>query len=136
MTLDQFSLPDGGTRLSLRSSGTQVVLEVPTSGLPRVVHWGQDLGELGAADLDALVASGPQRALTGLPSNGVPAALLPSPADGWLWTPGITGHREGADFSPAFTVTGVQVLASDRPEIAHHVQVREETSRRAPSRRP
>ncbi|WP_277051072.1 hypothetical protein, partial [Ruania albidiflava] len=75
---------------------------MPTSGLPRVLHWGQDLGALSAADLDALVASGPQRALTGLPSNGVPAALLPSPADGWLWTPGITGHREGADFSPAF----------------------------------
>ena len=123
MTLDQFSLPDGGTRLSLRSSGAQVVLEVPTSGLPRVLHWGQDLGELTEADLEALVASGPQRALTSLPSNGVPAALLPSPADGWLWTPGITGHREGADFSPAFTTTGVQVLASDRPEIAHHVQV-------------
>ena len=124
MTLDQFSLPDGGSRLSLRSSGAQVVLEVPTSGLPRVLHWGQDLGELTAADLEALVASGPQQALTGLPSDGVPVALLPSPADGWLWTPGITGHRQGSDFSPAFTTTEAQVLATDRPEIAHHLEIR------------
>ncbi len=123
MSLDHFSLPDGGAHLSLRASGAQVVLHVPSAGLPRVLHWGADLGELDEADLAALVASGPQRALTGLPGDGVPLALLPSPADGWLWTPGITGHRDGADFSPAFTGSQVQVLASDRPEIAHHVQV-------------
>src|SRR5699024_12707696 len=56
-----------------RRSSDLVVLEVPTNGLPRVLHWGQDLGELTEADLEALVASGPQRALTSLPSNGVPA---------------------------------------------------------------
>lgn len=123
MTLDQFSLPDGGSRLSLRSSGAQVVLEVPAAGLPRVLHWGADLGALRAGDLDALVASGRQRALTALPGDGVPLALLPSPADGWLWTPGLTGHRDGAHFSPAFTGTEAQVLACERPEIAHHVQV-------------
>ncbi|WP_235912486.1 alpha-galactosidase [Ruania zhangjianzhongii] len=123
MTLDQFATPDGGTRLHLRAGGVAVVLDVPAAGLPRIRHWGTDLGALGEAGLDALVATGHEQQLTDLPGDGVPLALLPSPADGWLWTPGLTGHRGGAHFSPAFTGTQAQVTDPDRPEIAHQLSV-------------
>ena len=43
--------------LHLRASGVSLVLEV-RGGLPAVVHWGHDLGDLGPDDLAALAAVG------------------------------------------------------------------------------
>lgn len=38
----------------LRASGTSVVLDLGGDTLPRILHWGADLGELSDEDLAAL----------------------------------------------------------------------------------
>ncbi|MCC2334857.1 alpha-galactosidase [Cellulomonas wangsupingiae] len=87
--------------LHLRAAGVSLVLDL--TGLPRVLHWGADLGPL---DDDALadlrLAERPPT--TGFPVDGVVApAVLPAQADGWLGTPGLTGSRAGRAWSAAFT---------------------------------
>ncbi|UZN04484.1 alpha-galactosidase [Cellulomonas sp. S1-8] len=86
--------------LHLRAAGVSLVLDL--TGLPRVLHWGADLGELDAAALaDLHLAARPTP--IGFPVDGdVVPSVLPSHADGWLGTPGLTGSRAGRAWSPAF----------------------------------
>ena len=92
--------------LHLRNGGTSVVLDLTTDGLPAIVHWGTDLGDLGTTELDGLaLAAAPQRVSGGI---DIPArlTLLPQDAFGWQGTPGLDGHRAGQSFSSALALTG------------------------------
>ncbi|MGD8167217.1 alpha-galactosidase [Herbiconiux sp. P16] len=104
----------------LRRGGTSVVVDLGDGRLPRVLHWGRDLGELGVADLGQL------RTIT-LPTIGdsavtypQPVPVLPQLAEGWLGRPGVAGNRDGRAFAPLFrdavhTVTSgsVHTVATD-----------------------
>ena len=101
--------------LQLRAAGVGLVLDVSGTGLPRVLHWGRDLGPLDGPGLDALaLARRPQP--IGFPVDGpVPVAVLPEQSAGWLGTPGLAGHRSGTDFSTAFHVLRTELTAGDGP---------------------
>ncbi len=93
-----------GTLTHLRSGGVSVLLDSRGGGLPAVLHWGADLGDLTPAelvDLDAAVAAPVGDSRIDVPTR---ISVLPTPAEGWVGTPGITGNRGGRDFSPTFTV--------------------------------
>jgi alpha-galactosidase len=106
----------------LRAGGTSVVVDARGDGLPRLVHWGADLGDVTAEVLTALAdAQVPQRVSGGLDAPA-PLAVLPEHATGWQGTPGLVGHRDGADFSVHLRVQEVDVAdrrlvtrAADRP---------------------
>lgn len=64
----------GGSRwLSLRRDGVMVVLDVGGPYLPRVVHWGHDLGELSDDEICALPLAREQIAVTGQPIRVFPS---------------------------------------------------------------
>jgi len=89
-----------------------LLLDCTGSRLPRVLHWGADLGELPAATTTALALaaeSGPVPSGLNVP---VVLSVLPEQSAGWLGTPGLTGHREGAHFSTAFEVSSVDVTGN------------------------
>ncbi len=88
----------------LRAAGCSLVLDCQGERLPRVAYWGRDLGELSQPELRQLVHGlTPQ-----LPTNTIdqltPFSLLPEHSAGWLGSPGLSAHRDGADFSTAFTL--------------------------------
>lgn len=92
----------------LSRSGTSVVLDTSTDGLPTILYWGGALGEVSERGLEALAtASVPQRVSGGI---DVPArlSLLPQEAFGWQGTPGFTGHRGGSFMTPAFRVVELE----------------------------
>ncbi|GAA3848474.1 alpha-galactosidase [Streptomyces sedi] len=96
-----------GSYLNFRSAGAALVLDCTGDGLPRVVHWGADLGELTQDTMAAMArAAVPQIAWNNV-DVVVPLALVPEHSAGWQGTPGLTGHRAGTDFSTAFTVTSL-----------------------------
>lgn len=79
----------------LRAAGTSLVLDSGGAGVPVIVHWGADLGELPPADLSALVtASVPA---VGPSSVDVPLrlSLLPALCEGWSGRPALGGFRAG-----------------------------------------
>src|SRR3954469_14601356 len=86
----------------LRGGGTSVVVEVGPDTLPRVLHWGPDLGELDGAELSALATSvlGTTGDSPVVHQTSVP--LVPQQATGWRGRPGIAGSRAGRDWSPLF----------------------------------
>ncbi len=104
--------------IHLRAAGVSLVLDTAGPLLPRVLHWGADLGDVPAADLEALaLASIPQIAGASV-DQPVPLTVVPEQSVGWLGTPGVTGHRRGASFSTAFRTAGpdaVTVGAGEHP---------------------
>ncbi len=89
--------------LHLRASGVSLVLDL-AAGLPRVLHWGADLGDLSRDALAALrLAAGSAPAASSVDGEVVPS-VLPEQSTGWLGVPGLTGSRGGRGWSTAFAV--------------------------------
>ncbi|MFD9866462.1 alpha-galactosidase [Streptomyces niveus] len=121
-------MPTGHSRdyLHLRAAGTSLVLDRTGDRLPRVVHWGDDLGDqdgTGLAGLADLATASAARQMTNTLDLPVPLSLLPEHSAGWLGTPGLTGHRDGADFSAAFTVRSIRALRTPDLPQAHQLTV-------------
>jgi alpha-galactosidase len=93
----------------LRASGVSLVVAVGESRLPRVTHWGADLGEDQAPELGD-DGPGERRALP----------LLPERSWGWMGAPGIAGHRAGRDHSTRFVTNAVDLTTEG--EGAREVQ--------------
>ena len=65
--------------------------------LPRILHWGRDVGPLGGSDAATLLALWSQpTARSSLDEPGA-LTLLPAEVQGWSGTPGFAGHRSGGD---------------------------------------
>jgi alpha-galactosidase len=83
-----------------------VVLDAAGDGLPRVVHWGADLGA--GAELEALLAAAAPPVPRAVLDVRVPHSLVPERSAGHRGRPGLTGSREGRAFSPRFRLTRVE----------------------------
>jgi alpha-galactosidase len=102
---DSGTASDGSpSHLHLRSGGVSLVLDRTGEGLPQVLHWGADLGDIPDASLAALATAARPQVVSSSMDRRVPLALLPEQSAGWLGTPGLTGHRDGTHFSTAFAV--------------------------------
>ncbi|MGV9627192.1 alpha-galactosidase [Streptomyces sp. NPDC003487] len=108
--------------LHFRAAGMSLVLDCTGEVLPRVVHWGADLGDLSGEALAWLVLADAAQVMSCSLDEPVPVSVLPQLSAGWLGTPGLTGHRDGEDFSPAFAVRSVRPEAGDGP-VAHRLAV-------------
>ena len=122
-------LTTGGTShhpdfVQLRAAGVGLVLDCTRSILPRVLHWGADLGELSRSECEDLRRASEPPLVSGAADVVVPLSLLAEQSGGWLGTPGLTGHRAGADFSTAFVVQGIDLAPTqDDPVFAHRLEI-------------
>ncbi|MFP7833577.1 alpha-galactosidase [Marisediminicola sp. LYQ134] len=99
-----------------RAGGVSLVVDLADGTLPRLVHWGADLGELGSAELADLVAVTVPPVATSVPDVPVRPSILPEQSSGWLGSGGLAGHRSGRRFSTAFRVTGYDDAAPARTD--------------------
>ncbi|MGL3200895.1 MULTISPECIES: alpha-galactosidase [Curtobacterium] len=96
----------------LTAEGVSLVLDCSPGALPAVVHWGAALGDVTPEDLVALAAADVAVVAPNEADVPVRLAVLPEPHRGWNGRPGISGHRDGHDWSPAFTVSSLDVTDS------------------------
>ena len=95
----------GSARIAqFRAQGTSLILDATGTGIPRILHWGADLGDLSVADLTALRWTGIPLAAPSTVDVPVPLSILPEQSAGWMGTPGLAGHRHGREFSTRFTL--------------------------------
>lgn len=72
--------------IHLRAGGASLVLDLDGGRLPRVLHWGSDLGEVGDHELEQLrLVQCPQVVSSQLDSVP-PLAVVPEQTFGWLGT--------------------------------------------------
>jgi alpha-galactosidase len=97
----------------LRHGGVSLVLDCGDVTLPKVLHWGADVGDLSELDLEQLFQVSVPAVELG--SADVPqiVSVVPEESTAWLGTPGLTGNRNGRDFSTAFRPVAVTVGEHD-----------------------
>jgi alpha-galactosidase len=99
--------------VSLRQAGVMVALDVGGPHLPRVVHWGADLGELTADDFANLAGAAYEPPTESTYNSDVPVTLSPTRAQGWPGWPGLTGHRGGGASQPLFALDSATTSSED-----------------------
>ncbi|WP_235866258.1 hypothetical protein [Serinibacter arcticus] len=92
------------TYTHLRAAGTSLLLATGET-LPRVLHWGADLGEVSESAAAEIERASVLPTVSGTADLPFTLGVLPEQSAGWLATPGVTGHRAGTDFSTAFVQT-------------------------------
>jgi alpha-galactosidase len=85
-----------------RGGGTSVVVSLTDGRLPRILHWGADLGPLSADALEALELAHRPTIGDSVVTYPQPVPMVPQLAENWLGRPGISGSREGAAWAPKF----------------------------------
>ena len=103
----------------LRAAGTSLLLDCGGTLLPRVLHWGAVLGELSDDDMAALLRVSMPQLVTNTLDEVVQLSVIPELSTGWLGTPGIAGHRNGADFSTSFRLRSLDVT-EPADELVQH----------------
>ncbi|GAA4624701.1 alpha-galactosidase [Actinoallomurus vinaceus] len=93
--------------VQLRAAGTAVVVEL-TGTVPRVLHWGEDLGELSDDGCAALLLSAEASVLNNAPDVPRRFSVWPTEAEGWSGTPAHEGHVDGTATSPRPRLTGAR----------------------------
>lgn len=81
--------------VGLRAADTCFTVEL-TEPVPRVLHWGADLGDLTPEGLTALSLTAEPAILNNAPDIPRRFTVWPTEADGWSGTPAHHGHRAGA----------------------------------------
>lgn len=119
----------GRMLVHLRASGVSLLLE-SDDRLPRVLHWGSDLGAGFGDDALAALAVASVRPHAGTQTDApVPPSVLPGQAEAWLGTPGVAGHRDGQAWSPSFAVGSTDVVDTPGAGGALRVTASDETAR-------
>lgn len=96
-------------RVLLRGEGVGVVIDLTEARLPSIAHWGADPGELSDDEVaDLVLAASPPVTPSGV-DVPVRLAILPEQHTGWVGRPGLSGARDGRDFSPLFRCTTLRL---------------------------
>ena len=106
---------------TLRQAGVALVLDVGGPHLPRIVHWGADLGDLTPGDCSALAAARYETPTAAGHDSDVPTTLSPSRAQGWAGWPGLSGHRAGLASQPLFELAEVSVTAASDGDVVRYL---------------
>ncbi|MEU4388475.1 alpha-galactosidase [Promicromonospora sp. NPDC023805] len=97
----------------LRRDGVAVVVAHPRVGLPLVLHWGADLGDLSSADLQALDLATSRQTAPGTLDAAWRPSLLPQESDGWAGRPGLVVVTDGVLLYPRWTVSEAERAAAE-----------------------
>jgi alpha-galactosidase len=89
----------------LSAGGSSLVVDLAGPAVPRVLHWGADVGPLGAAALAGIAVAADQGIARAGLDQGLTRTLLPTEADGWHGRPAASGHRDGRWSHPRWTLT-------------------------------
>ncbi|AKU16451.1 alpha-galactosidase [Luteipulveratus mongoliensis] len=107
-----------------RDEHVSILVDLSGPALPRILHWGADLGHHDDTLLEELADTVDPQRVSDETDDLVVATVLPLESAGWVGEPGLSGHRSGRDFAPKFVRT-------DPPEIEETDDVRRITVRAA-----
>jgi alpha-galactosidase len=94
--------------LHLRAQGVSVLLQLKPNGLPVILHWGADLGDLDGTSAEALLAAFGPTGLDPLPS--MMSSLVPEPSAGWSSRAALAGSHDGYTSAASFTRSHARMI--------------------------
>ncbi|MFG3340729.1 alpha-galactosidase [Glycomyces sp. NPDC048151] len=103
----------------LWAAGVSVVVHLPERGLPEVLHWGRDLGDLGPGDFEQLRLARVRPVSPSALDAPWPLTLVPGEHDGWEGRPGFAAHRAGQAQYPEWRVADAGFEADAETRTLH-----------------
>ncbi len=104
--------PHSTTPVLLRRDGVALLIDPQPHGLPAVLHWGADPGEMRDTDLLAWRDAVGRQSAPGTLDAAWQLNLLPQELDGWAGRPGAQLVLDGLPLSPRWTDVRIE---SDGP---------------------
>ncbi|MFJ4224340.1 alpha-galactosidase [Microbacterium sp. NPDC089695] len=98
--------------VALRALGVSFVLEI-VDPIPRILHWGGDLGILDADSASALLLTAGPAQLNNSPDVPRSFSVLPTEHEGWSGTAALAGNAQGRATTPHPRLVSHDVVASD-----------------------
>jgi alpha-galactosidase len=98
--------------LHMRAQGVSVLMQLMPTGLPVILHWGADLGDLDGLSAEALLAAFGPTSLDPLPS--MMSSLVPESSAGWNSRAALGGSHDGHTSAACFTRSHARLM-SDTP---------------------
>ncbi len=95
--------------LHMRAQGVSFLLELKRNGLPVILHWGADLGDLDGLSAPALLAAFGPTSLDPLPS--VMSSVVPESSAGWSARAALAGSHDGQASAASFTVSRSRLIS-------------------------
>lgn len=93
----------------LRAADVSLLVDLAPAagrGLPEILHWGGDLGAPDAELLEHLRGTAVPAVPNSAPDAPRGCTVLPTQADAWSGTPGLSGHRAGTATTPRLAMRG------------------------------
>ncbi|HVD79558.1 MAG TPA: glycoside hydrolase family 36 N-terminal domain-containing protein [Propionibacteriaceae bacterium] len=110
--------------LHMRVQGVSLLLQLKPTGLPVILHWGADLGDLDGLSADALLAAFGPTGLDPLPS--MMSSLVPELSAGWSSRAALAGSHDGYTSAASFTRSQARLI-SDTPVLPGLTEVGADT---------
>jgi alpha-galactosidase len=98
--------------LHMRAQGVSVLMQLKPTGLPVILHWGADLGDLDGLSAEALLAAFGPTSLDPLPS--MMSSLVPESSAGWNSRAALAGSHDGHTSAACFSRCHARLM-SDTP---------------------
>ncbi|PCE14867.1 alpha-galactosidase [Microbacterium sp. SZ1] len=98
--------------VALRAAGASLVIQL-AAPIPRILHWGADLGEVDPATASALELTAGPAQLNNSPDIPRTFSALPTEFEGWSGTPAITGNAQGRATTPRPRLVAHEIETSD-----------------------
>jgi alpha-galactosidase len=110
--------------LHMRVQGVSLLLQLKPTGLPVILHWGADLGDLDGLSAEALLAAFGPTGLDPLPS--MMSSLVPELSAGWSSRAALAGSHDGYTSAASFTRSQARLI-SDTPVLPGLTEVGADT---------
>jgi alpha-galactosidase len=98
--------------LHMRAQGVSLLLQLKPTGLPVILHWGANLGDLDGLSVEALLAAFGPTSPDPLPS--IMSSVVPESSAGWNSRAALAGSHDGHTSAASFT-RSIARLISDTP---------------------
>jgi len=110
--------------LHMRAQGVSLLMQLKATGLPVILHWGADLGDLDGLSAEALLAAFGPTSLDPLPS--MMSSLVPESSAGWNSRAALAGSHDGHTSAACFTRSHARLI-SDTPVSPELIEVGADT---------
>jgi alpha-galactosidase len=108
--------------LHMRARGVSAVMQLKPTGLPVILHWGADLGDLDGLSAEALLA-----AFGSLdPSPSMMSSLVPESSAAWSSRAALAGSHDGHASAASFTRSQARLI-SDAPVLPGLIEIDADT---------
>lgn len=107
--------------ITMRAAGVALVLSAAPEGMPRVLHWGQDLGEINDDQAQAVQLAARWPRVNNAPDASPHYGIIPEARYGWTGRPGLIGSRiDGSAWSPSWELT---MIVADGAETSGNIHL-------------